>query len=124
VEAKIMKFEQTDRPEVLDDARRDLDAAESLGPDSPSVRLAAGLLKRTAGQYEEALDDYRRVVDRLDAEYSRVGRQSRSEMNPAWGQLNKECSFERCSRHWYIDRGSFRAWSGLVVQVNAIQHAR
>jgi serine/threonine protein kinase/tetratricopeptide (TPR) repeat protein len=63
VEVKVMKFEQTDRTEVLDDARRYLELAESLGPDSPSVRLAAGLLKKTAGQYDEALDDYRRVVD-------------------------------------------------------------
>jgi serine/threonine protein kinase/tetratricopeptide (TPR) repeat protein len=64
VEAKVMKFEQTDLPKILDDARRDLDAAESLTPDSPRVRLAAGLLKKTSGQYEEALDDYRSVVER------------------------------------------------------------
>lgn len=64
VEAKVMKFAQTDNTEILDDARRYLEAAESLGPDSLRVRLAAGLLKRTAGQYEEALDDYRRVLDR------------------------------------------------------------
>ena len=63
VEAKVLKFAQTDHSEILDDARRDLEAAESLGPDSLRVRLA-GLLKRTAGQYEEALDDYRHVVDR------------------------------------------------------------
>ena len=59
-----MKSEQTDKPEILDDARRDLDAAQSLNPDSSRVRLAAGLLNETAGQYEGALDDYRRVLDR------------------------------------------------------------
>jgi len=64
VEAKVMKFEQTDKPDILDDARRDLDAAESLSPDSPRVRLAAGLLKKSSSQYEEALDDYRSVLDR------------------------------------------------------------
>ena len=64
VEAKVMKIEQTDKPGILEDARRDLDAAESLNPDSPRVRLAAGLLKKTAGQYEEALDDYRNVLAR------------------------------------------------------------
>jgi len=64
VEAKVMKFSQTDIPEVLDGARKDLEAAESLSPDSSRVRLAAGLLKRTIGQYEEALDEYRRVADR------------------------------------------------------------
>jgi len=63
VEAKVMKIEQTDKPGILEDARRDLDSAESLSPDSPRVRLAAGLLKKTAGQYEEALDDYRSVLD-------------------------------------------------------------
>ena len=64
VEAKVMKIEQTDKPGILEDARRDLDAAESLSPDSPRVRLAAGLLKKTAGQYEEALEDYRSVLAR------------------------------------------------------------
>ena len=70
VEAKVMKFEQADKPDTLDDARRDLDAAESLNPDSPRVRLAAGQLKKTAGQYEDALDDYRSVLahDPQDAE--------------------------------------------------------
>ena len=64
VEAKVMKIEQTDEPGILEDARHDLDAAESLSPDSPRVRLAAGLLKKTAGQYEEALEDYRSVLAR------------------------------------------------------------
>jgi eukaryotic-like serine/threonine-protein kinase len=64
VEAKVMKSDQLDKPDILEDARRDLDAAESLSPDSSAVRLAAGLLKETEGQYEEALDDYRRVLDR------------------------------------------------------------
>jgi eukaryotic-like serine/threonine-protein kinase len=64
VEAKVMQSEQADHPDVLDDARRDLDAAESLSPNSTRVRLAAGLLKVTAGQYEEALDEYRSVLDR------------------------------------------------------------
>ncbi len=64
VEAKVMQFEQADRPDALDDARRDLEAAESLSPDSPRVRLAGGLLKETSGQYEEALEDYRSVLER------------------------------------------------------------
>ncbi len=64
VEAKVMKIDQTDKPGILEEARHDLDAAESLSPDSPRVRLAAGLLKKTAGQYEEALDDYRSVLAR------------------------------------------------------------
>ena len=64
VEAKVAKFDETNDPGILDDARRDLDAAESLGPDSPKVRLAAGLLKKTAGQYEDALEDFRFVLDR------------------------------------------------------------
>lgn len=64
VEAEVMKFEDLGLPAILDDARQDLDAAESLSPDTPGVRLAAGLLKKTAGQYEEALDDYRSVIER------------------------------------------------------------
>jgi tetratricopeptide (TPR) repeat protein len=63
VEAKVMKFEETHQETHLDDARRSLRAAESLSPDSPRVRMAAGLLKETASQYEQALEDYRAVQD-------------------------------------------------------------
>ena len=63
VEANIMKFEQTQQERSLDDARRALRSAESLNPASPQVRLAAGLLKETTSQYEQALEDYRRVQE-------------------------------------------------------------
>jgi serine/threonine protein kinase/tetratricopeptide (TPR) repeat protein len=63
VEANVMKFDETHQESRLDDARRSLRAAESLSPDSPRVRMAAGLLKGTASQYEQALEDYRSVQD-------------------------------------------------------------
>src|SRR5215472_13605362 len=63
VEANIMKYEQTNQERFVDDARRALRTAESLNPDSPRVRLAAGVLKETTGQYEQALEDYRRVEE-------------------------------------------------------------
>jgi serine/threonine protein kinase/tetratricopeptide (TPR) repeat protein len=63
VEASVMKFEVTHKESCLDDARRSLRAAESLSPDSPRVRMAAGYLKETASQYEQALEDYRSVHD-------------------------------------------------------------
>jgi serine/threonine protein kinase/tetratricopeptide (TPR) repeat protein len=61
VEAKLMKFDQTQQESSLSDARKALRSAESLNPDSSRVRLAAGLLKETSSQYEQALEDYRRV---------------------------------------------------------------
>ena len=64
VEANVVKFEVTHQESCLDDARRSLRAAESLSPDSPRVRMAAGLLKETASQYEQALEDYRSVQER------------------------------------------------------------
>lgn len=63
VNANIMKYGQTELESSLEDARRALDAAESLNPDSPRVRLAAGWMKETTSQYEKALEDYRRVVE-------------------------------------------------------------
>jgi eukaryotic-like serine/threonine-protein kinase len=63
VEANIMKFDVTHQQSNLDDASRALKAAESLNPDSPRVRLAAGLLKEIESQYEKALDDYRKVKE-------------------------------------------------------------
>lgn len=62
-EANIMKFQATRTDASLEDAQRFLSAAESLNPDSVSVRLAAGLLHQTTGQYEKALEDFRRVQD-------------------------------------------------------------
>jgi serine/threonine-protein kinase len=63
VEANVMKFEVMHQESRLDDARRSLRAAESLNPNSPRVRMAAGLLKETASQYEQALEDYLSVQD-------------------------------------------------------------
>ena len=62
-EANIMKFKITSADASLADAQRFVRAAESLNPDSVSVRLAAGLLHQTTGQYEKALEDFRRVQD-------------------------------------------------------------
>jgi eukaryotic-like serine/threonine-protein kinase len=63
VEANIMKYGQTAQASSLEEARRALDTAESLNPDSPKVRLAAGWLKETRSEYEKALEDYRRVLE-------------------------------------------------------------
>src|SRR5438270_2292645 len=59
-----MKFEVMHQESRLDDARRSLRAAESLSPDSPRVRMAAGYLKEPASQYEQALEDYLSVQER------------------------------------------------------------
>lgn len=63
VEAQIVKFDQTKEHTCLVEAQRALRKAESLNPDSARVRLADGLLNQTAGQYEKALEDYRRAQD-------------------------------------------------------------
>jgi len=62
-EAELMKFQETAAHGTIEDAQRFLNAAESLDPDSVSVLLAAGLLHQTTGQYEKALEDFRRVQD-------------------------------------------------------------
>lgn len=63
VEAQIVKFEKTKEHNSLVEAEQALSRAESLNPDSARVRLADGLLNQTAGQYEKALEDYRRALD-------------------------------------------------------------
>ena len=63
VEAQIVKFDSTKEHGCLVEAQRALREAESLNPDSARVHLADGLLNETAGQYEKALEDYRRVQD-------------------------------------------------------------
>jgi serine/threonine-protein kinase len=62
-EANILKYHMTSADASLADAQRFVNAAESLNPDSVSVRLAAGQLHETTGQYEKALEDFRRVQD-------------------------------------------------------------
>ena len=62
-EAEIGKFSATKKKSYLEDAQQYLQAAESLNPDSVSVRLAAGLLNQTTGMYEKALEDYQRVQE-------------------------------------------------------------
>jgi len=61
VEALIVKFDRTKEHSSLVEAQQALRDAESLNPDSARVRLAHGLLYQTAGQYEKALEDYRRA---------------------------------------------------------------
>jgi tetratricopeptide (TPR) repeat protein len=62
-EANILKYKITSADTSLADARRFVNAAESLNPDSVSVRLAAGNLNQATGHYEKALEDFRRVQD-------------------------------------------------------------
>jgi tetratricopeptide (TPR) repeat protein len=62
-EAKIMKYQAKRDRTNLQDAQRILRSAESLSPDSVMVRLVAGQLNQIAGQYEKALEDYRRAQE-------------------------------------------------------------
>ena len=59
-EAKIMEYQSKRDRAYLEEAQRSLRSAESLSPDSVTVRLVAGELNQIAGQYEKALEDYRR----------------------------------------------------------------
>jgi serine/threonine protein kinase/tetratricopeptide (TPR) repeat protein len=63
VEAEITEYGITRDHACLDEAQRALREAESLNPDSARVRLAGGMLNKKAGQYQKALEDYRRVEE-------------------------------------------------------------
>jgi serine/threonine protein kinase/tetratricopeptide (TPR) repeat protein len=63
-EAQILKYQAVADRQWLDEAQRSLAAAQSLNPDSLRVLLVAGLLDQTAGRYEKALENYRRVQER------------------------------------------------------------
>lgn len=62
-EAKLIKYQAKRDRTYLGEARDSLHSAESLSPDSVTVRLVSGLLNQGAGQYEKALDDYRRAQE-------------------------------------------------------------
>ena len=61
IEAQIARFEATKDAASMEDARRALRVAESINPDSVALRLAAGLLAESNGEYEQAREDYQRV---------------------------------------------------------------
>ena len=102
VEANIEKYDVARQQSSLEEATRYLRAAQSLNPDSPRVRLAAGLLKETKSQYEKALEDYRKVKEqeprsveatlRIARAYDRLGMPSQAikayeeaiELDPAY----------------------------------------
>jgi serine/threonine-protein kinase len=60
-EAQLQKFKATKRREVLLEARESVRKAENLNPDSVRVRLIAGLVNKSAGQYMAARRDFQRV---------------------------------------------------------------
>jgi serine/threonine protein kinase/tetratricopeptide (TPR) repeat protein len=62
-EAQITKYGITRDGNCLFEAERALREAESLNPDSARVRLIGGMLNKNAGQYQKALEDYRRVQE-------------------------------------------------------------
>jgi tetratricopeptide (TPR) repeat protein len=62
-EAQIAKFRATKQHSALVEAQESLHAAQGRNPDSVQVHLVAGLLHRAMGQYDRALDDYRRVQE-------------------------------------------------------------
>jgi serine/threonine protein kinase/tetratricopeptide (TPR) repeat protein len=64
VEAQILKYQALADFHSLDEARHGLATAQSLNPDSLRVLLVAGMLDETAGRYEKALENYRRVQER------------------------------------------------------------
>src|SRR5438552_5992305 len=63
VETEIAKNNDTHDTELLTRAQQYLRTAESLGPDSVRVHLAAGLLSEAMGQHGRALQEYQRVAD-------------------------------------------------------------
>ncbi len=63
VEAEIAKFNDTHDADHLARAQQHLQTADSLGPDSVRVHLAAGLLSEAMGQHGRALQEYQRVAD-------------------------------------------------------------
>ena len=63
VETEVTKFEDVPSPDLLERAQQYLQVAESLGPDSVRVHLAAGMLKKAQDHYEEALQEYQRVAE-------------------------------------------------------------
>ena len=62
-EAQVVKFKATKQHSVLVEAQDSLHTAQGLNPDSVQVHLVAGQLHKAMGQYDRALDDYRRVQE-------------------------------------------------------------
>ena len=61
VEADVKGFEEIHDPNLLAAAKEDLEAAETLNPDSISVHFAAGRIAEATGEYEKARLQYERA---------------------------------------------------------------
>jgi tetratricopeptide (TPR) repeat protein len=61
IEAEIRLFESTKDASKIEAARRALQEAQSINPDSVAVLLAAGRLGEATGEYERARENYQRV---------------------------------------------------------------
>ena len=61
IEAQLRRFEFTKEADSIEAARRALQAARSINPDSVAVLLAAGSLGAATGEYERARENYQRV---------------------------------------------------------------
>jgi tetratricopeptide (TPR) repeat protein len=63
IEAEIRLFESTKDASRIEAARRVLQEAQSVNPDSVAVLLAAGRLGEATGEYERARENYQRVQE-------------------------------------------------------------
>lgn len=63
IEAEIKLFESTKDASRIEAARRALQEARSVNPDSVAVLLAAGRLGEATGEYERARENYQRVQE-------------------------------------------------------------
>jgi serine/threonine protein kinase/tetratricopeptide (TPR) repeat protein len=61
IEAEVARYYQARDASLLVRAQQQLRTAESLGPDSVNVHLAAAKVYEVTGKLEKALDEYRRV---------------------------------------------------------------
>ena len=64
VEALVLKYGDTKEMKWIAEAEDELQAAETLNPDSVAVLLAAGRLDFSRGRYERALQNYQSVAER------------------------------------------------------------
>jgi eukaryotic-like serine/threonine-protein kinase len=145
VEAEVQRFKDTKDAAHLARAQQYLQTAESLGPDSVSVHLAAGRLYEATGKLEKALDEYlrvrslapaninaalraTRVYDSLDMPDKAIAEYRRAiALDPAFFQPYRALgafyfhrgAYSAAAEQWRkvteLTPGSYRAWSDLAA---------
>lgn len=123
-EAELKKSRATHDKRWLIAAQGTIQAAEAINPDSVAVLLASGRIKEDTGQYEKALEDYRRVEEleprNLEVQLRIAGTKGLDNMpDEALERYRKAINLGPAFYKPYLEMGRFLYFHGMYAAAAA-----